>query len=52
MNTLNKIVMTHIYSKNIMFSVYYTYDDKHKKVYDLKTMQLDFKEWIKKIKAK
>ena len=43
--------MKHIYSKKIEFSVYYTYDDKHKKVYDLKNMKAEFKKWIKKLKS-
>ena len=44
--------MTHIYSKKIQFSIYYTYNDKHKKVYDLETMKGDFEKWIKKLKSK
>mgnify|MGYP001258453537 CR=1 FL=1 len=44
--------MKHIYSKKVEFSVYYTYDDKQKKVYDLKSMRKDFKRLIKKLKTK
>tara|TARA_B100001250_G_C19792442_1_gene787161 strand:+ start:904 stop:1038 length:135 start_codon:yes stop_codon:yes gene_type:complete len=44
--------MKHIYSKKIEFSVYYIYDDKQKKVYDLKSIKKDIKDWIKKIKSK
>ena len=44
--------MKHIYSKKVEFSVYYTYDDKQKKVYDLKSMKQDFKSWLKKLKYK
>ncbi len=42
--------MTHIYSKKIQFNVYYTYDNKHKKVYDVKTIKTDFKDWLKKLR--
>ena len=43
--------MTHTYSKKVQFNLYYTYDNKQKKIYDLKTMQYDFKEWIKKLNS-
>ena len=49
---LNYNVMKHIYSKKIEFSIYYTYDDKQKKVYDLQSMKQDFKAWINKMKSK
>jgi len=44
--------MNHIYSKKIEFSIYYTYDNKNKKIYDLKTVSQDFKDWIKRMKTK
>tara|TARA_B100001250_G_scaffold337612_2_gene304437 strand:- start:1810 stop:1944 length:135 start_codon:yes stop_codon:yes gene_type:complete len=44
--------MSHIYSKKIEFSIYYTYDNKQKKVYDLETMSQEFKDWVKKMKNK
>jgi len=44
--------MSHIYSKKIEFSIYYTYNDKKKKVYDLETMSQEFKDWVKKMKTK
>tara|TARA_R110002051_G_scaffold177777_2_gene247613 strand:+ start:9700 stop:9831 length:132 start_codon:yes stop_codon:yes gene_type:complete len=40
----------HIYSENIKLGAYYTYDDKQKKVYDLKGIKQQFKELIKKLK--
>ncbi len=43
--------MKHIYSKKIEFSVYYIYDNKQKKVYDLKALKQDFKDWMKKLKS-
>ena len=44
--------MSHIYSKKIEFSIYYTYDNKKNKIYDLETVSQDFKEWIKRMKTK
>ena len=44
--------MKHIYSENIKLGAYYTYDDKQKKVYDLKSMRQDFQELMKKLKGK
>jgi len=44
--------MKHIYSEKIAFGAYYTYNDKQKKVYDLKSMKQDFKKLIKKLKSK
>ena len=40
----------HIYSENLKFGAYYTYDKNNNKVYDLKSMRQDFKELIKKLK--
>jgi hypothetical protein len=42
----------HIYSENIKLGAYYTYDKDNKRVYDVKAMRRDFKELIKKLKAK
>ena len=44
--------MKHIYSEKIEFGAYYTYDDKQKKVYDLKSLKEDFKELIKQLRRK
>jgi hypothetical protein len=45
--------MKHIYSKKIELSIYYIYDDnKQKKVYDLKGLKQDFRDWIKKLKSR
>ena len=41
--------MKHIYSENIKLGAYYTYDKNNNKVYDLKSMRLDFKELLKKL---
>ena len=41
--------MKHIYLEKIELGVYYTYNNKRKKVYDLKSMKKDFKSLIKKI---
>ena len=45
-------MMKHIYSENINLGAYYTYDKNNNKVYDLKSMRQDFRELIKKLKAK
>ena len=42
----------HIYSENIKLGAYYTYDKNNKRVYDVKAMRQEFKELIKKLKAK
>ena len=42
----------HIYSENLKLGAYYTYDKNNNKVYDLKSMRQDFRELIKKLKAK
>ncbi len=41
--------MKHIYLEKIELCVYYTYNNKQKKVYDLKSIKKDFKSLIKKI---
>ena len=41
--------MKHIYLEKIELGVYYTYNNKQKKVYDLKSIKKDFKSLIKKI---
>ena len=40
----------HIYSENIKLGAYYTYDKNNNKVYDIKSMRVEFKELIKKLK--
>tara|TARA_R100000654_G_C2632877_1_gene120458 strand:+ start:50 stop:181 length:132 start_codon:yes stop_codon:yes gene_type:complete len=40
----------HIYQEKIELGAYYTYNDKQKKVYDIKSMREQFKELIKKLK--
>jgi hypothetical protein len=40
----------HIYQEKIELGAYYTYNDKQKKVYDIKSMKEQFKELIKKLK--
>ena len=44
--------MKHIYSQKIELGAYYTYNENNKKVYDLKSMEEDFKSLIKKLNAK
>ncbi len=44
--------MDHIYSEKIELGIYYTYNDKQKRVYDFKTMKEDFKALIKKLNSK
>ena len=43
--------MKHIYSQKIELGAYYTYNENNKKVYDLKSMEEDFKSLIKKLNA-
>ena len=38
------------YARDIKLGAYYTYNKDNKKVYDIKSMQQDFKELIKKLK--
>ena len=40
----------HIYSEDLKLVAYYTYDKNNKKVYDIKSMRVEFKELIKKLK--
>jgi len=40
----------HIYQEKIELGAYYTYNDKQKKVYDIKGIREQFKELIKKLK--
>jgi hypothetical protein len=40
----------HIYQEKLELGAYYTYNDKQKKVYDIKSMREQFKELIKKLK--
>ena len=40
----------HIYSEDLKLGAYYTYDKNNKKVYDIKSMRVEFKELIKKLK--
>jgi|TARA_R110002020_G_C16075716_1_gene756621 hypothetical protein len=40
----------HIYSENLKLGAYYTYDKNNNKVYDIKSMRVEFKELIKKLK--
>ena len=40
----------HIYQEKIELGAYYTYNDKQKKVYDIKSMREQIKELIKKLK--
>ena len=42
----------HIYQKNIKLGVFYTYNDKNEKVFDIKTMRENFKEIVKNLKKK
>ena len=44
--------MKHIYSENLKLGAYYTYDKNNNKIYDVKSMRQEFKELIKKLKAK
>ena len=44
--------MKNIYSEKIELGAYYSYNEKQKKVYDLKSMRKDFKKLIKKLKKK
>ena len=43
--------MKHIYSQKIELGAYYTYNENNKKVYDLKSIEEDFKSLIKKLNA-
>ena len=43
--------MKHIYSQKIELGAYYTYNENKKKVFDLKSMEEDFKSLIKKLNA-
>ena len=43
--------MKHIYIEKIELGAYYTYDDKQKKVYDIKSIRNDFKELMKKMET-
>tara|TARA_Y100000589_G_C27171319_1_gene636830 strand:+ start:429 stop:560 length:132 start_codon:yes stop_codon:yes gene_type:complete len=43
--------MKNIYSKKIELGIYYTYDLKRKKIYDLKSLQEDFNLIVKKLKS-
>lgn len=40
----------HTFQEDIKLGVYYTYDKKYNKVYDVKAMREDFNILIKKIK--
>jgi hypothetical protein len=42
----------HIYHKNIQLGVFYTYNDKNEKVFDIKTMRENFKQIVKSLKNK
>jgi|TARA_R100001443_G_C3343952_1_gene175111 hypothetical protein len=42
--------MKNIYQEKLEIGVYYSYNDKREKVYDIKGMREQFKELIKKIK--
>ena len=42
--------LNHIYQEKLQLGAYYTYNDKQKKVYDIKSMREQFKELIKKLK--
>lgn len=42
--------MKHIFSEKIELGAYYTYNEKQKKVYDLKCMKKDFKKLLNKLK--
>jgi len=44
--------MKHIYSEKIELGAYYTYNDKQKKIYDLKSMKKAFRKLLKKLKSK
>jgi|TARA_R100000963_G_C4561724_1_gene50328 hypothetical protein len=44
--------MKHIYSESLKLGAYYTYDKNNNKIYDVKSMRQEFKELIKKLKAK
>ena len=39
-----------LYREKLQLGAYYTYNDKQKKVYDIKSMREQFKELIKKLK--
>jgi len=41
---------SHIYSEQLKFGAYYSYDKDNKKVYDIKTMREDFRKLVKKLK--
>ena len=41
-----------IYDKNIQLGVFYTYNDKNEKVFDIKTMRENFKQIVKTLKNK
>ena len=43
--------MKNIYSENIKIGIYYTYDINRKKVYDLNSLQEEFKSIIAKLKS-
>lgn len=40
----------HTYREPVKLGVYYTYDKKHNRVYDIKELKLEFKELVKKLK--
>ena len=40
----------HTYRESFEVGIYYTYNKKHKKVYDIKSLREDFKELLNKIK--
>ena len=40
----------HTYREPVKLGVYYTYDNKHNRVYDIKELKIEFKELIKKLK--
>jgi len=39
-----------LYREKLQLGAYYTYDENHKKVYDLKSMRKSFKRLIEKLK--
>ena len=53
-NEKNKHVskINHIYQEEIDVGVYYTYDSKHNKVYDIKSLRNRFKLIIENLKKK
>ena len=42
--------LSHTYQEDFKLGVYYTYDNKYNKIYDVKAMREEFKSLIKRLK--